>query len=70
MDKLVRHPVFAPTVIFIIGVLTFLPSLSTPFVRDDEGQVLRNSAVKELNLGSIFGKGYWANVDEALDGLE
>ncbi|MCB9881237.1 MAG: hypothetical protein H6834_05555 [Planctomycetes bacterium] len=50
--------------VFFLALLVFLPSLGVGFVLDDQAQVLFNGAVKRCDLGEIFGRGYWANVDE------
>lgn len=54
-----------PLAIFLLAVAVFSPSIGAGFVLDDEAQVLKNSAVRELDLGAIFSRGYWENVDRA-----
>lgn len=51
--------------ILSIPVVLFYPLVHAGFVIDDVTQVTLNPAVRDFDIGSIFGKGYWANVTEA-----
>lgn len=52
-----------PLAVFALTALVFSPALGFDFVLDDTAQILRNSAVRELDLESIFSRTYWENVD-------
>ena len=49
--------------VFGVAFLVFAPSFQAGFAIDDTGQILQNRAVRELDIESIFTKGYWENVD-------
>jgi hypothetical protein len=53
-----------------VALLAGLPALRAGFVFDDTAQILQNPAVRELDLGKIFGKGYWANASEAAESFD
>lgn len=53
-----------------LALLAGLPALRAGFVFDDTAQVLQNPAVRELDLGKIFGRGYWANASEAAESFD
>jgi hypothetical protein len=54
----------------LLALLAGLPALRAGFVFDDTAQVLQNPAVRELDLGKIFGRGYWANASEAAESFD
>ena len=54
----------------LLALLASLPALRAGFVFDDTAQVLQNPSVRELDLGKIFGKGYWANASEAAESFD
>jgi hypothetical protein len=55
--------------VFLVAVAVFSPSARVGFVLDDEAQVTLNPAVRDLDLGTIFGQGYWANVTASRQGF-
>jgi len=67
-----RHeaPWWHGALVALLALVVFLPALRVGFVIDDEAQVLQNPAVREMDLGKIFGQGYWANASESAERID
>src|SRR5262245_35300670 len=50
---------------FLLTCAVFAPAVRIGFRLDDGLQVLSNAAVRDFDLGAIFGRGYWANVRQS-----
>ncbi len=56
------------TVVAIINIILYIPTLRYDFVWDDNLLIVKNRLLQESSLAQIFSRGYWAGTDEPEEG--